>query len=124
MQMKYDYDYYSGKDLLYPAKPAKPHLKVGATSAEVREYANELERYEAALVEYNEHRDWYNSQTNLRLKELQDKLRDDYDITQAQFNVLWLRAWEDGHAHGLSEVVNHFDVYYDMASEFAALEKG
>jgi hypothetical protein len=39
-------------------------------------------------------------------------------------HLLWARAWEDGHAEGLHLVTDIFDELYDLASQFAALEKG
>jgi hypothetical protein len=121
--MSYDYDYFSGKDLHYPVKPTKPRMGSTPTAAEARAYADNLEVYEAEMTDYTENKDWYNRQTNLRMIELHDRIRDDYDITEAQFNVLWRRAWEDGHSESLRRVVEIFDELYEMASEFAALEK-
>lgn len=122
--MSYDYDYYSGRDLIYPKRPSRPSaLPRNATAAEVRHYADQLEVYEGETVIYKELDREYSDKLNGRLKELQTKLRDDYDITEAQFFVLWNKAWEDGHSSGLHEVVSIFDDLYDLASEFAALEK-
>ena len=121
--MSYDFDYYSGADLVYPQKPSKPFLSRNPSASEAREYADDLEYYETAMEEYKSDRDWYSTQQNNRLLELQAKLRDEYDITEAQMFILWARAWEDGHAEGVQRVVGIFDEYYDLASEFAALEK-
>jgi hypothetical protein len=122
--MDYDFDYFSGRDLHYPVKPAKPTLSRNPNSIEARAWAEALEEYERELESYTENRDWYNSQINLRMKELHDRIRNDYDITDAQFAVLWHRAWEDGHSESLRRVVEMFDELYTMASEFAALERG
>jgi hypothetical protein len=122
--MSYDFDYYSGKDLLYPIKPTKPTLGRNPNAIEARAWAEALEEYERELESYTENRNWYNSQINSRQNELCKQIRDDYDITEAQFAVIWRQAWEDGHHAGLSEVVIYFDRYYEMATEFAALEKG
>lgn len=120
--MDYDLDYYNGKDLTYPASPKKPLLAKDATAAQVREYADRLEVYEAEMVQYREKRDEYNTQSNLRLEELRDRVRNDYDLSQAQFDLLWNRAWEDGHAYGLHDVIYHFEELYDLAAKFAELE--
>ena len=122
--MNYDFDYYAGRDLQYPSKPAKPKLDRDHTPAAARNYADDLEQYDRDLENYNSNLNYYKGQHNLRLKEFQDRLRDDYDITQAQFNVIWLHAWDHGHSSGLHEVYHYFDDFYEMASEFAALEKG
>jgi hypothetical protein len=122
--VSYDYDYYSGRDLTYPKRPSRPSaLPRNATAAEVRDYADQLEFYEAELESYKDVKAYYNETINRRTKELQTKLRDDYDITEAQLFVLWNKAWEDGHSEGFQRVVGIFDDLYDLASEFAALEK-
>ena len=120
--MNYDYDYYSGKDLHYPVKPTKPKLDRDHTPAAARSYADDLEQYEKDLGNYNIDRLYVKNEQALRLKKFQDVLRDDYDITEAQFSVLWRKAWEDGHSEGLHRVVAIFDELYEIASQFAALE--
>ncbi len=122
--MNYDFDYFSGRYLIYPTKPKKPVLPANPRAADAREFADQLEVYETEQAAFREHLDWYNSQIASRQQELCDRLRDDYDITEAQLNVIWRQAWEDGHAYGLREVVSYFERYYEMAAEFAALEKG
>jgi hypothetical protein len=122
--MDYDFDYYDGKDIVYPTKPTKPRMSSAPTAAEARSYADELEAYTDAMVRYKEDCAVYGQEAGDRLKELQDRLRDDYDLAQAQFDLLWGKAYEDGHGSGLYDVVYHFDELYDVASQFAALEKG
>jgi hypothetical protein len=122
--MDLDFDYYSGRDLHYPNKPAKPRLSAAPTAAQARAYANELEAYEIKLAEYRDHYDDYLRTLKDRLSELKTQLRDHYDITEAQMHLLWARAWEDGHAEGLHLVADIFDELYNLASQFAALEKG
>jgi hypothetical protein len=122
--MEYDFDYFSGKDLIYPNKPTKPRLSATPTAAEARRYADELEAYEIKLAEYRDRYDDYTRSINGRLFELKTRLRDEYAITDDQMHLLWARAWEDGHAEGLHLVADLFDDLYDLATEFAALEKG
>jgi len=122
--MSYDFDYYSGTDLRYPTKPIKPSLGRNPKSFEARAYADDLEDYERQLEGYQEDKSYYNDRLNLRLAELKTHLIGEYGITEVQMNVLWGRAWDDGHSAGLSEVVSYFDKFYSMASEFAALQKG
>jgi hypothetical protein len=122
--MDYDFDYYGGKDLHYPHKPTKPRLSSVPTAAEARAYADELEAYEIKLKEFRAGYDDYTRSLNGRLFELKTQLRDEYDITDEQMHLLWARAWEDGHAEGLHLVTDIFDELYDLASQFAALEKG
>lgn len=121
--MSYDYDYYSGADLRYPRR-WKPTLVRNPSSCEARAFADDLEDYERNLESYKEDISYYKDQIGRRLDELKNKLIGEYVITEAQMCILWRRAWETGHSAGLHEVVNYFDEYYSMASEFAALQKG
>jgi hypothetical protein len=121
--MDYDFDYYGGKDLHYwHVKPAKPTLGRNPDAIEARAWADAMEEYEREMKGYTEARDEYTRRINGRLFELKTRLRDDYDITEAQMHLLWARAWEDGHSEGLNRVVAIFDELYDIASKFAALE--
>ena len=120
--MDYDIDYYSGRDLVYPKTPIKPRLDPKANSDAALTYARDLAVYEKAMVTYRELDAEYRRQTNQRLEELRNRLRDDYDLMQAQFDLLWHKAWEDGHASSLHEVLYHFEELYDLAAKFAELE--
>lgn len=115
----FDFDYYSGRDLMYPSLIKKPRLGSNATAQEHREYADLLKQYEkdnqarkAAVAEYN-------NAVAVRLEEFKNKLRDDYDLTQGQFDIIWMFAWERGHSYGLQEVYHHFEEFYEMATKFA-----
>ena len=120
--MSYDFDYYSGSDLHYPSMPKRPKLSSVATSEEARKYANQLEVYETQMKESRQQRDDYTRNLNGRLFELKTRLRDDYDITEAQMHLLWGKAYEDGHSEGLRRVVDIFEELYEIASQFSALE--
>jgi ribosome modulation factor len=123
MKRYYDYDYFEGKDLRYPAKPSKPVLTRDPTAAEARAYANSLEGYERDLCAYQEDRDQYDREMTMRGQKLHDRIRDDYDITEDQFLLLWARAHDDGHSESLHRVVEIFEELYELATQFAALEK-
>lgn len=120
--MEYDLDYYGGRDLVYPKTPIKPRLDPKANSDAALTYAQDLAVYEKEMVTYRELTGEYCRLSNQRLDELRDRLRDDYDLTQAQFDLLWHKAWEDGHASGLHEVLYHFEDLYELAAKFAELE--
>lgn len=120
--MDYDLNYYGGQDLVYPKTPIKPRLDPKADSTTAMAYARDLALYESEMKTYREQTQEYGHLCGQRLKELQDRLRDDYDLSQAQFDLLWNKAWEDGHSSGLHSVVYHFEELYDLASAFAALE--
>ena len=120
--MDYDLDYYGGKDLVYPKTPVKPRLDPKADSTTAMTYAQALAVYESAMISYREQRDEYSRQCGVRLDELQDRIRDDYDLSQGQFDLLWHKAWEDGHSNGLHSVVYYFEDFYELATKFAELE--
>lgn len=119
---KYDYAYYEGEDLKYYSKPIKPTLGRNPNSVEALAYAEALAEYERELESHKENIAYYTAQKNNRMKELRETIQADYDISEAQFFVLWSVAYEDGHSEGLQQVVNRFDEYYEMATAFAALE--
>ena len=122
--MNLDFDYFGGRDLIAPKAPQKPvRLGLNPTAAQARAYADRLESWEAEMIIYRAERALYQDQMNTRLRELQTKLRDEYDITEAQQFILWNSAWSDGHSEGLRRVVEIFDELYEVASEFAALQK-
>jgi hypothetical protein len=117
-----DFDYYSGRDLTYPARPKRPTLAPKHTSQDARDYADAMEHFESALVNYHAEMSDYNTKTLAREQELKDTLRDVNDLNEDQFNLLWNFAWEEGHSAGLSEVVNRFEDYYDLVNQFVKLE--
>jgi hypothetical protein len=120
--MDYDLDYFGGKDLVYPKTPIKPRLDPKADSTTAMAYARDLAVYESAMISYRELKQEYSRLCGQRQLELQDRLRDDYDLAQAQFDLLWNKAWEDGHSNGLHSVVYYFEEFYELATKFAALE--
>lgn len=121
--MLYDFDYYSGRDIDYPSQPARPRLDTNATAAEVRAYADKLESYEKAMDVYNYEIREYNRLCNARLGEFKERVRNDNNLTEAQFIALWPKAWVDGHADGLQHVLYHFDELLEVAKDFAAVSK-
>jgi len=66
-----------------------PDLSTIRTASDVRDYADQLEVYERENEVYKELIVQYADKVNTRLKQLQTVLRDDYDITEAQFWILW-----------------------------------
>jgi hypothetical protein len=121
--MKLDFSYYSGNDLKYPKSPQKPRMSSVASPTEIRAYADQIEQFEKEHEQYIQLRRTYYAETSKRLEELKEKLHEQYNVTEAQFNLLWSRAWEDGHSDGLRRVVEIFDDYYELAVDFAKLMK-
>lgn len=122
--MSYDFEYYSGKMLRMPDKPAKPRLERNANAIEARAYADALEEYEREMKSYDEDLGWYKSQMKSLMIQFQDKLRSDYSLSESEFSVLWNEAYNRGHSGGLHEVYHEFDSLHDFGLKFADAMKG
>lgn len=122
--MTYDFDYYSGADLKYPSKPTKPTLGRNPTAVDARAFADALEEYKRDLESYKEDKSYYNDRVGARMKEYREKIMKDYGMCRQEFDVIWNKAWEYGHASGLSEVHYHFDSLFDFVKEYNKSMKG
>ena len=116
--MDFDLNYYSAEDLFQPLRPSRPILEKTPTSKAALEFANELQEYENRIAEYNQQREENSKVRQERMLELEQNVRDQYGLTQAQFNVLWEKAWDDGHSEGLGRVLEIFDDLDTLVSEF------
>ena len=117
--MSYDFDYYSGAHIGFPLKPKRPTLSARAGAAEARAYADELENYELDLAAYEEDYTFAQSEVRRLRNEFMDKLQKDYNLTQAQFDLLW--EFVSATADSLSEKYNEFDRLYDFAVAWKAI---
>jgi len=116
--MSYDFEYYDGRYLKYPTKPSKPTLGRNPTAVDARAFADAFEEFEREYAGYIEDKNFYNSQASARMNEFQDKLMKDYGISQKGFDVIWNKAYSDGHSGGLEEVYSRFDSLYDFLTEW------
>lgn len=116
-----DFDYYSGKDLTLPKHPKRPALAAKHTSQEALAYSEALVDFESAMVNFHAEISDYNTKAMAREQELKDTLRNDYDLNEKQFNLLWNFAWEEQRSGGLQRVVELFNEYYDLTSSFVRL---
>lgn len=119
--MSYDFEYYSGQMLRMPEKPVKPTISRNPSAVEARAYADALEEYESALSSYNEDYAWYLSEKASLLIKFQDKLRSDYGLGEAAFNVIWAEAWNRGHSGGLHEVYHEFDSLFEFLIKWSKI---
>jgi hypothetical protein len=119
--MSYDFDYYSGRHLKYPAKPTKPTLGRSPSAIEARAYADALEYYDRELDGYKEDKSYYHSQMSSLCREFEEKLRSDYAMSEGEFEVIWSEAYERGHSGGLEEVVSHFDSLYEFVKKYTSV---
>lgn len=120
--MEYNIQYYSGADLICPEKPKKPTIGRNPTPDQARAYADELEEYERSMKRYKDDISDYRLEKQRRLSELKAELCEDYDIADAQTNLLWERAWDQCHSDGLHSVLDLFDELFGLASAFAVME--
>lgn len=65
------------------------------------------QRREAARIE----------QENFK-NELVNEAIDDYGFTQAQAEMIFSRAWDEGHSWGFNEVRTHFEDLADFVNDF------
>lgn len=121
--MSYDFEYYSGQMLRMPDKPVKPRLERNPTAIEARAFADALEEYEREMRAYNENLTWYRSEKNCLQIKFQNKLKEDYGLSNEEFDVIWAEAWDNGHSAGLHEVYSYFDRLYDFALKYVEVSK-
>ena len=61
----------------------------------------------------------YESEKNALLEEFQSALAEEnsIDVSSNVHQLVWQKAWEDGHSCGLYAVANHYESYADWADE-------
>ena len=106
-----DINYYrdAGK---YPSQPIKPTIKsIGlASSAQLRSYADAIEAYEKEMENYEEELHAYQVRKNNLEEEFQKDLIEENDLTgHPKAALLYIKAWDHGHASGLDEVMYWFN---------------
>lgn len=108
-----DYSYYEMKDVDYPIKPRKPALPCDKDGPEAfREYATKLEEWESLLEEYKEKRSSIQKLETERTQEFKEELFSLYAFagtSREAFEIIFQKAWEDGHSDGLHSVTHHVD---------------
>ncbi|HYG36762.1 MAG TPA: hypothetical protein VEC99_18360 [Clostridia bacterium] len=99
-------DYKSKLD--YPAKFTKPQMpSFNQTAAAAREFADKLEHWEKNEAEYKRLRAEYNADVS-RLEQVVFKsdLEAAHDLADhPKKDLLWAKAWGQGHSSGLSDVL-------------------
>jgi hypothetical protein len=115
---EYDFAYFSGKGVEYPTKPKKPILGSNVSPATAREFADNLEKYEIEIAEYEEKLKSCRAFIDERLSEFQETLKKDYGLADNEFWVIWGDAYERGHSGGLYEVFYEFDHLFDFLQRY------
>jgi len=116
-----DVDYYAGRDIPVPARPVKPrHPARGEETADAfAQYAKDLRVYEEAMPAFMKNQTRYRATLNARLDECVEDLALENGISRAQADIVWHKAWEDGHSSGIQDVLYHFDELLDICEKFA-----
>ena len=93
-----------------PRKPALPCDKDGPEA--FREYATKLEEWESLSAEYELKRKGFNKLRVERMQEFKEELYRVYappKMSEGVFEIIYQKAWEDGHLGGLHSVAGYAD---------------
>lgn len=105
-----DYSYYELEDVDYPVRPGKPKIPAIKDGPEAfREYATKLEEWESLSAEYESKRKDIQKLRVERMQEFKEELFSLYayaGTSRETFDVIYQKAWEDGHSCGLYSVAN------------------
>lgn len=108
-----DYSYYNLEDIDYPVRPGKPKIPTAKDGPEAfREYATKLEEWESLSAEYESKLKGIQKLRVERLHEFKEELFSLYayaGTSRETFDVIYQKAWEDGHSDGLYSVVDRVD---------------
>lgn len=89
----------------HPRPPQKPNS--GAAPEEYRIHADLIEKYEAAMVEYNANRDViskHNHEVDKLIEKYIKSVSGLNDIPEQYRKKVWEKAWSDGHSYGYYEI--------------------
>lgn len=102
-------EYYSTGTMPYPTKPIRPRIGSGASSADARVYAKEMDLYDAAMVVYREQKELYDKEQRSLYDEFRKDLYEEYGVTgHPKADKCFSIAWEEGHSSGYNDVAIYF----------------
>ena len=120
--MSYDFDYFNGQDIVAPSKPSAPSIATKPTAADARAYADALDVYEREYADYNEKRQLYQGNKSKRIREFERKLKDDYGLSDLEFNAIWGEAYDRApYANRLQDVHEEFDRLYHFVKNYISV---
>lgn len=113
------------KDFVKKAVVAFQNTAVG-TMAELQEKQKEVEQ--KAIKDYREAKKSIREKIKQEEEDIKHQIYlasncSEYPNGKKVFDILWNKAWEDGHAYGLREVYNIFDDLDDMVMDIARTMK-
>jgi len=118
--MEYHFDFYSGENIIKPKKPIKPKLGQNPTHIEAVAFANSVGEYEKYLDSYSEDVRDYKDMVLTRKTMFEDELKKQHKINDKQFQIIYDKAYSDGHDEGLQRVHDIFEDLYEMVISFCA----
>jgi hypothetical protein len=99
-----NYDLYKNK-LPYPEAPKKPYLKSGATSAEIRKHADDVDAFNIAHEEYIKARKLYGEEFARLDQQFYNDAANELGIVDHPKRLkIQSYAYEEGHSSGNSEI--------------------
>lgn len=96
-------------NLPYPQRPSKPSALNLKTAEDHRKYAERLEVFEHEEAEYTALRAEYNAEKGKLEALFVEKLFSESYLTRPVFDIVYAKAYSDGHSGGYMEVSNTFD---------------
>lgn len=111
-------DYYNGEDIDYPERPSKPGAFDRNDPQSLRDFADRMEVFNERKDSYNQEMVAYRAEVRGRRDDLKEDLGASFDLSAAQTEVVFAKAWEDGHSSGVSEVINLFGELVDFVEAF------
>jgi hypothetical protein len=98
-----------------PERPRRPVLNHNAGASEIRQYADALDDYDQRLRDYRDQMVAHNTVTAALEAQFQTDLEAEYGMTgHPKAALLYHKAWERGHAYGLSEVASVYAGMVDL----------
>lgn len=93
----------------YPETPRKPVLNTKASPTEVRQFADELEAYDAAMTVHREHVAAYYARSVALEAEFRRDLEVHHDMVgHPKADLLYGKAYQMGHSGGMQEVASYY----------------
>ncbi len=99
----------------YPKPPNKPLLPQEHTSEELKQYTNELEKYETKQEIYKHRLKTYNKLKVEKMQLFMKEALEECGLTgHPRADKAYSYAWEEGHSAGIAEVLSHLEEIADV----------
>lgn len=116
-----DFDYYSARDLSYPAKPKKVNMKsTSPTEDEILIYLQDKATYDKELEDYTKEKSKYDNKYAARVLKFWEDAKQElcsHDYNSKVWEKCCAKAWEDGHSGGFYEVYQELSEIVEFVGE-------